>query len=290
MALPLSDESISNKVEKLVLLWDRPGVTSGDAGGDAGGTVASPSPACSAIAAGSGAGAKATSPTRQGDRGKSSGAAGGWPRSGPRLGPLPRPGLTARLFPALASGNLDKQTAKGSTALHYCCLTDNAECLKLLLRGKASIEIGERHRPAPGRRRAEAAAVFRRRAPPTPPRVPQGAGSALQRRRPFSRRQHRGHRVGTGAGTGPAAVTEAVDLPQVGGRALLSLTHTPDQPGRLVCCGGRCSLCLPPPGTLRCWRSAGRAQSSPRAAGCDEPRGVLAHEGLLKRKRKHTPV
>ncbi|XP_015976619.1 arf-GAP with SH3 domain, ANK repeat and PH domain-containing protein 2 isoform X5 [Rousettus aegyptiacus] len=39
------------------------------------------------------------------------------------------------------SGNLDKQTAKGSTALHYCCLTDNAECLKLLLRGKASIEI-----------------------------------------------------------------------------------------------------------------------------------------------------
>ncbi|XP_066453576.1 arf-GAP with SH3 domain, ANK repeat and PH domain-containing protein 2 isoform X2 [Eleutherodactylus coqui] len=39
------------------------------------------------------------------------------------------------------SGNLDKQTVKGSTALHYCCLTDNAECLKLLLRGKASIEI-----------------------------------------------------------------------------------------------------------------------------------------------------
>lgn len=43
----------------------------------------------------------------------------------------------------LASGNLDKQTGKGSTALHYCCLTDNAECLKLLLRGKASIETGE---------------------------------------------------------------------------------------------------------------------------------------------------
>ncbi|XP_059516553.1 arf-GAP with SH3 domain, ANK repeat and PH domain-containing protein 2 isoform X3 [Myotis daubentonii] len=39
------------------------------------------------------------------------------------------------------SGNLDRQTGKGSTALHYCCLTDNAECLKLLLRGKASIEI-----------------------------------------------------------------------------------------------------------------------------------------------------
>ncbi|XP_071399824.1 arf-GAP with SH3 domain, ANK repeat and PH domain-containing protein 2a [Centroberyx affinis] len=39
------------------------------------------------------------------------------------------------------SVNLDKQTAKGSTALHYCCLTDNSECLKLLLRGKASIEM-----------------------------------------------------------------------------------------------------------------------------------------------------
>ncbi|XP_012583026.1 PREDICTED: arf-GAP with SH3 domain, ANK repeat and PH domain-containing protein 2 [Condylura cristata] len=39
------------------------------------------------------------------------------------------------------SGNLDKQTGKGSTALHYCCLTANAECLKLLLRGKAAIEI-----------------------------------------------------------------------------------------------------------------------------------------------------
>ncbi|XP_076834073.1 arf-GAP with SH3 domain, ANK repeat and PH domain-containing protein 2a isoform X3 [Brachyhypopomus gauderio] len=39
------------------------------------------------------------------------------------------------------SVNLDKQTAKGSTALHYCCLTDNSECLKLLLRGKAAIDI-----------------------------------------------------------------------------------------------------------------------------------------------------
>ncbi|XP_030626716.1 arf-GAP with SH3 domain, ANK repeat and PH domain-containing protein 2b [Chanos chanos] len=39
------------------------------------------------------------------------------------------------------SSNLDKQTAKGSTAVHYCCLTDNSECLKLLLRGKASVNI-----------------------------------------------------------------------------------------------------------------------------------------------------
>lgn len=67
-----------------------------------------------------------------------------------RLSPLPgEPGPPAVSHcsppspPLLASGNLDKQTGKGSTALHYCCLTDNAECLKLLLRGKASIEIGE---------------------------------------------------------------------------------------------------------------------------------------------------
>ncbi|XP_071324258.1 arf-GAP with SH3 domain, ANK repeat and PH domain-containing protein 2b isoform X2 [Trachinotus anak] len=44
-------------------------------------------------------------------------------------------------FLAQNSANLDKQTAKGSTALHYCCLTDNSECLKLLLRGKASVSI-----------------------------------------------------------------------------------------------------------------------------------------------------
>ncbi len=53
---------------------------------------------------------------------------------------------------SLGSLNLDKQTVKGSTALHYCCLTDNSECLKLLLRGKASIEIGkETHQQLTGR-------------------------------------------------------------------------------------------------------------------------------------------
>uniref|UniRef100_A0A8C1MWL2 ArfGAP with SH3 domain, ankyrin repeat and PH domain 2b n=1 Tax=Cyprinus carpio TaxID=7962 RepID=A0A8C1MWL2_CYPCA len=41
------------------------------------------------------------------------------------------------------SGNLDKQTAKGSTALHYCCSTDNSECMKLLLRGKASVTFSK---------------------------------------------------------------------------------------------------------------------------------------------------
>ncbi|XP_066532527.1 arf-GAP with SH3 domain, ANK repeat and PH domain-containing protein 2b isoform X2 [Hoplias malabaricus] len=44
-------------------------------------------------------------------------------------------------FLAQNSGNLDKQTGKGNTALHYCCLTDSSESLKLLLRGKASITI-----------------------------------------------------------------------------------------------------------------------------------------------------
>lgn len=44
---------------------------------------------------------------------------------------------------ACFSANLDKQTDGGSTALHYCCLMDNSECLKLLLRGKASMSIGE---------------------------------------------------------------------------------------------------------------------------------------------------
>nr|XP_054604192.1 arf-GAP with SH3 domain, ANK repeat and PH domain-containing protein 2b isoform X2 [Nothobranchius furzeri] len=44
-------------------------------------------------------------------------------------------------FLAQNSANLDKQTSRGSTALHYCCLTNNSECLKLLLRGKASVSI-----------------------------------------------------------------------------------------------------------------------------------------------------
>uniref|UniRef100_A0A7N6AH02 ArfGAP with SH3 domain, ankyrin repeat and PH domain 2b n=1 Tax=Anabas testudineus TaxID=64144 RepID=A0A7N6AH02_ANATE len=47
-------------------------------------------------------------------------------------------------FLAQNSANLDKQTAKGNTALHYCCLTDNSECLKLLLRGKASVKRSRR--------------------------------------------------------------------------------------------------------------------------------------------------
>ncbi|KAM8847395.1 arf-GAP with SH3 domain, ANK repeat and PH domain-containing protein 2b isoform 1-T1 [Synchiropus picturatus] len=44
-------------------------------------------------------------------------------------------------FLAQNSVDLDRQTARGSSALHYCCLTDNSECLKLLLRGRASVSI-----------------------------------------------------------------------------------------------------------------------------------------------------
>uniref|UniRef100_A0A8C9U8X4 ArfGAP with SH3 domain, ankyrin repeat and PH domain 1a n=1 Tax=Scleropages formosus TaxID=113540 RepID=A0A8C9U8X4_SCLFO len=38
------------------------------------------------------------------------------------------------------SGNLDKQTDRGNTALHYCCLYEKPECLKLLLRGKPLVQ------------------------------------------------------------------------------------------------------------------------------------------------------
>ncbi|XP_072007284.1 arf-GAP with SH3 domain, ANK repeat and PH domain-containing protein 1 isoform X4 [Engystomops pustulosus] len=38
-------------------------------------------------------------------------------------------------------GNLDKPTGKGNTALHYCCIYNKPECLKLLLRGKPSIDL-----------------------------------------------------------------------------------------------------------------------------------------------------
>ncbi|XP_073535995.1 arf-GAP with SH3 domain, ANK repeat and PH domain-containing protein 1 isoform X3 [Phyllobates terribilis] len=38
-------------------------------------------------------------------------------------------------------GNLDKPTGKGHTALHYCCIYNKPECLKLLLRGKPTIDL-----------------------------------------------------------------------------------------------------------------------------------------------------
>ncbi|XP_049605348.1 arf-GAP with SH3 domain, ANK repeat and PH domain-containing protein 1 isoform X3 [Syngnathus scovelli] len=39
------------------------------------------------------------------------------------------------------SGNVDKQTERGNTALHYCCMYEKPECLKLLLRGKPATDI-----------------------------------------------------------------------------------------------------------------------------------------------------
>ncbi|XP_078542879.1 arf-GAP with SH3 domain, ANK repeat and PH domain-containing protein 1 isoform X3 [Lissotriton helveticus] len=38
-------------------------------------------------------------------------------------------------------GNLDKQTERGNTALHYCSRYNKSECLKLVLRGKPTIDI-----------------------------------------------------------------------------------------------------------------------------------------------------
>ena len=41
------------------------------------------------------------------------------------------------------SGNLDKQTALGNTALHYCSMYGKPECLKLLLRSKPTVDVGK---------------------------------------------------------------------------------------------------------------------------------------------------
>ncbi|XP_042636845.1 arf-GAP with SH3 domain, ANK repeat and PH domain-containing protein 1 [Orycteropus afer afer] len=38
-------------------------------------------------------------------------------------------------------GNLDKQTALGNTVLHYCSMHGKPECLKLILRGKPTVDI-----------------------------------------------------------------------------------------------------------------------------------------------------
>uniref|UniRef100_A0A8C2EVT8 ArfGAP with SH3 domain, ankyrin repeat and PH domain 1a n=1 Tax=Cyprinus carpio TaxID=7962 RepID=A0A8C2EVT8_CYPCA len=39
------------------------------------------------------------------------------------------------------SGTPDRQTDSGNTSLHYCCTYEKPECLKLLLRGKPSIDL-----------------------------------------------------------------------------------------------------------------------------------------------------
>ncbi|KAM5286211.1 arf-GAP with SH3 domain, ANK repeat and PH domain-containing protein 1-like isoform 1-T2 [Hipposideros larvatus] len=40
-------------------------------------------------------------------------------------------------------GNLDKQIAVGNTALHYCSMYDKPEWLKLLLRSKPVLDVGQ---------------------------------------------------------------------------------------------------------------------------------------------------
>lgn len=47
------------------------------------------------------------------------------------------------VFSFIFSGNLDKQTALGNTVLHYCSMYNKPECLKLLLRGKPTLDVGK---------------------------------------------------------------------------------------------------------------------------------------------------
>ncbi|XP_067164060.1 arf-GAP with SH3 domain, ANK repeat and PH domain-containing protein 1-like [Apteryx mantelli] len=76
--------------------------------------------------------------------------------SKPVLAPLQEPGETILHLAVLLSdrtslhivdflvqnsGSLAKQTAKGNTPLHYCCSHNKPECVKLLLKAKASIAI-----------------------------------------------------------------------------------------------------------------------------------------------------
>lgn len=42
------------------------------------------------------------------------------------------------------SHNLHAQTVRGNTALHYSCLHNKTECLKLLLKAKANTHISEK--------------------------------------------------------------------------------------------------------------------------------------------------
>ncbi|KAK7881707.1 hypothetical protein WMY93_030116 [Mugilogobius chulae] len=60
-----------------------------------------------------------------------------------RQSPIPQVTYLTALVDFLVqnSGNLDKQTEWGNTALHYCCMYEKPECLKLLLRGKPATDI-----------------------------------------------------------------------------------------------------------------------------------------------------
>ena len=53
----------------------------------------------------------------------------------------------------VCSGNLDGQTDGGNTALHYCCLYNKPQCVKLLLRGKPDLHISKNTHPCTHTRR-----------------------------------------------------------------------------------------------------------------------------------------
>lgn len=43
----------------------------------------------------------------------------------------------------VSSSNVDTQTCSGNTALHYSCLHNKSDCVRLLLRARASTQISE---------------------------------------------------------------------------------------------------------------------------------------------------
>ena len=47
------------------------------------------------------------------------------------------------------SSSLDVITVDGNTALHYCCMYNQSECAKLLLRSGANVNIENRDRKTP---------------------------------------------------------------------------------------------------------------------------------------------
>lgn len=48
-------------------------------------------------------------------------------------------------FSFFVSSNVDIQTSAGNTALHYSCLHNKTDCVKLLLRARANTHISNTH-------------------------------------------------------------------------------------------------------------------------------------------------
>lgn len=45
----------------------------------------------------------------------------------------------------MCSANVDMQTCSGNTALHYSCLHNKSDCVRLLLRARANTQISKDH-------------------------------------------------------------------------------------------------------------------------------------------------